>query len=127
LPDWTRRRKWWLSIVLITLAGVVTGLLVGRRAAGVAPGPNGSVRPTIVVASRATPVPAAPSVVSGTATASPTPQEYIVEPGDTLQAIAQRVYGNADLWPRIYAANRDLIGPNPDALQAGTRLRIPAE
>jgi nucleoid-associated protein YgaU len=44
-----------------------------------------------------------------------------------LQTIAQQVYGNADLWPQIYAANRDAVGPDPDALQAGTRLRIPAQ
>jgi nucleoid-associated protein YgaU len=116
-----------LVLVLVTLAGAATGLLVGRGSPGLAPILAGSVRPTIVVASRATPVPGDPSVVAGPARPSPTPQEYVVEPGDTLQTIAQQVYGNADLWPEIYAANRDAVGPDPDALQAGTRLRIPAQ
>jgi nucleoid-associated protein YgaU len=57
---------------------------------------------------------------------SPTPPtSYTVQPGDTLQAIAEKVYGNRDAWPRIYNANRDLIGDDPDALSAGTHLRIP--
>src|SRR5919199_1699279 len=127
LPAWTRRRVRWVAIVLVTLAGVLAGLLVGRGALGLAPGGSGSARPTIVVAIRPTSVPAAPSPLAGPAPASPAspaPEEYVVEPGDSLQAIAQRVYGDANLWPRIYAANRDVIGPNPDALQAGTRLRI---
>jgi nucleoid-associated protein YgaU len=42
-----------------------------------------------------------------------------------MRSIAQQVYGDPALWPRIYDANRDVIGPNPDSLQAGTRLRIP--
>lgn len=115
-------------LVLVTVAGLLVGLLAGRGAAGLAPGSSGSLRPTIVVESRSSPVAVtvAPSAVSGPAASPPAEQEYTVEPGDTLQTIAQRVYGDPDLWQRIYAANRDLIGPNPDALQAGTRLRIPA-
>jgi nucleoid-associated protein YgaU len=57
--------------------------------------------------------------------ASPVVEEYVVEAGDTMRGVAQKVYGDADLWPRIYAANRDVVGPDPDALQVGMRLRIP--
>ena len=55
-----------------------------------------------------------------------TPADYVVEAGDTLRSIALERYGDSEQWTRIYQANRALIGPNPDALQTGMRLRIPA-
>jgi nucleoid-associated protein YgaU len=59
------------------------------------------------------------------ATPSPTEIIYTVQPGDTLQTIAGQVYGDPDAWSRIYEANRDRIGPDPDALRAGMRLELP--
>lgn len=50
--------------------------------------------------------------------------EYTVVGGDTLFGIAEREYGDGNAWPRLHAANRDIV-PNPDALTIGTRLRIP--
>jgi LysM repeat protein len=49
---------------------------------------------------------------------------YTVAAGDTLSGIAAglRVRGG---WPALYAANRHVIGTNPDALQPGTVLRLP--
>jgi nucleoid-associated protein YgaU len=44
--------------------------------------------------------------------------------GDTLSAIAQQVYGDASLWPRIFEANRDQIF-DPDLIFPGQTLRIP--
>ncbi|WP_425600034.1 hypothetical protein [Ornithinimicrobium sufpigmenti] len=32
----------------------------------------------------------------------------------------------AEEWPRWYAANRELIGPDPDLILPGQELRIPA-
>ena len=49
---------------------------------------------------------------------------YVVRPGDSLSAIALRVYGNAAMWPAIYAANADQIG-NPNLIYAGQALRLP--
>jgi nucleoid-associated protein YgaU len=49
-----------------------------------------------------------------------------VQPGDTLRSIALDQYGDAEMWQTIYQANRATIGPNPDALVAGTTLQIPA-
>jgi resuscitation-promoting factor RpfA len=93
-------------------------------------------RPTIVIATAAPALSAssspAPSVVVPTAVAaSPGEQpsaytEYVVQPGDTLRSIAEREYGDATQWPRIYDANRDVIGADPDTLVAGTTLRLPA-
>ena len=45
--------------------------------------------------------------------------------GDTLAVIAQKVYGDSSLWRRIYDANRNTIGDNPDNVRIGTTLRIP--
>lgn len=53
------------------------------------------------------------------------PQEYVVEKGDTLSAISKKVYGNANRWQAIFEANRDQLD-NPDRIQPGQRLTIPA-
>lgn len=46
-----------------------------------------------------------------------------MQAGDTLQSIAQNVYGDANLWYRIAAAN-GLSGSG--ALAAGTSLILPS-
>jgi LysM repeat protein len=48
---------------------------------------------------------------------------YTVKEGDTLQSIAQAMYGDASLWYRIADAN-GLSSPSA-SLQAGTRLSMP--
>jgi nucleoid-associated protein YgaU len=50
---------------------------------------------------------------------------YTVVAGDSLVTLAERVYDDAALWPRIYQANKDVIGDNPDALWRGLELKIP--
>lgn len=61
-------------------------------------------------------------------TAQPTPQQaggtYTVQPGDTLSAIAGRVYGDPSQFPRIFDANRDKLS-SPDRIMPGQQLRIP--
>lgn len=52
------------------------------------------------------------------------PVFYVVRPADTLSRISGRVYGDANAWPRIYEANRDLLR-TPDALAPGMSLVIP--
>ncbi len=47
-----------------------------------------------------------------------------VGPGDTLFGIAANVYGDGNLWRRLFVANRDRIS-NPDVIQVGQVLRIP--
>jgi len=139
LPSRTR----WVAGAVVLVVAAVTGMALGAglgsrqggplSAQGVAGG-----RPTIVVASAGPSPSASPGVV---AAASPsavgTPGSssaavagsttYVVQPGDTLRSIAQDQYGDATLWPRIYDANRDVIGSDPDALNAGTKLQIPPQ
>ena len=49
---------------------------------------------------------------------------YTVKSGDTLSKIAQREYGNAAEWPRIFEANKDSI-KNPDLIYPGQTFIIP--
>lgn len=49
---------------------------------------------------------------------------YVVVSGDSLSKIAQRQYGNAAEWTRIFEANRDLI-KDPDKIFPGQKLEIP--
>lgn len=50
---------------------------------------------------------------------------YTVRPGDTLSTIARTYYGQATRWRYLYNVNRETIGANPNALQAGDVLEIP--
>ncbi len=49
---------------------------------------------------------------------------YVVQPGDTLAGIAQKVYGDRNAWPRIAEANRSTL-PDPSRMKVGTTLTIP--
>src|SRR5580693_3950382 len=49
---------------------------------------------------------------------------YVVQPGDTLSGIAAR-FGVHGGWPALYAANRPLIGADPDVVRPGTVLALP--
>ncbi|MBV9134602.1 MAG: LysM peptidoglycan-binding domain-containing protein [Chloroflexi bacterium] len=136
-PQPPRGNRTWVWVVLGLLAVAAIGVLLGSRLGGLT-GPlssqaGGNGRPTIVVATTAAapsvavtaPSPSAvpSSVVAGATAVAAT--QYVVQPGDTLRSIAEAQYGDAGQWPRIYDANRDAIGSNPDALVAGTTLQIP--
>jgi len=49
---------------------------------------------------------------------------YVVVSGDSLSRIAKREYGDAQKWPQIYEANRDII-KDPDLIFPGQILRLP--
>ncbi|MEX2723247.1 MAG: peptidoglycan-binding protein LysM [Candidatus Freyarchaeota archaeon] len=49
---------------------------------------------------------------------------YTVEKGDSLSKIAKSLLGNANLWPKIFEANKEVI-KNPDLIYPGQQLRIP--
>ena len=55
----------------------------------------------------------------------PHPQWIIVKAGDTLSGLAERYYQDGGAWGTIHDANADQV-PNPDLLQPGWRLLIPA-
>ena len=98
-----------------TLSGIAAALGIpggwpalyaaNRRAVGPDPG---LIRPGTVLA---LPGPAAPA-------------RYTVTAGDTLSGIAAAL-ATPGGWPALYAANARAIGPDPDAIRAGTVLAIP--
>ncbi len=47
-----------------------------------------------------------------------------VQGEDNLHLIAAYYYGDARQWPRVYAANRALIGRNPSVIHKGQILKI---
>jgi nucleoid-associated protein YgaU len=114
-------------LLAAAVLGGGVGTALGLRNASLAPAQVSDVagRPTIVISTRATP--AAPAASPPSASRSPVPdQEYVVQSGDTLRSIAQQLYGDAELWPRLYEQNRAVVGPDPNTLQPGMRLKIPA-
>ena len=62
---------------------------------------------------------AAPAAPAATA------RTYTVVSGDSLWKIAKKQYGDGNRWPKIYEANREVIGGNPDKIHPGQHLRIP--
>jgi nucleoid-associated protein YgaU len=49
---------------------------------------------------------------------------YTVQEGDSLWAIAKKVYGKGHLWERVYEANREVLA-RPEDVRPGMELRIP--
>jgi nucleoid-associated protein YgaU len=58
------------------------------------------------------------------AAAIPAEQKYTVAAGDSLSKIAKRFYGDANLYPRIFEANRDQL-KDPNMIRPGQVLVIP--
>lgn len=85
-----------------------------------------------VVASSSTsssaPAGASGSVAHGSAGSNGgwTSRTYTVESGDTLSGIAQKMYGDANKYPRIFEANQPML-KDPDRIYPGQVLRIPPE
>jgi LysM repeat protein len=50
---------------------------------------------------------------------------YTVQQGDTLFSIAQQAYGDASEWQKIYTANAQVIGGDPNLIRVGEVLHIP--
>jgi nucleoid-associated protein YgaU len=121
----------------ITVAAVALGL--SSACGGGAAAPTVTAVPTSSPAAVPAPSPArpplaspAPSPSSVAAVATPTTavaqvagESYEVESGDTLATIAQQFYGDPTQWRRIYDANKDTIGADPDKLKIGMKLTIP--
>jgi len=54
-------------------------------------------------------------------------RKYAVQAGDTLGSIAVARLGDAARWKEIYEANKDVIGDNPDLIEVGMKLTLPAK
>lgn len=106
--------------------GVVaaTGILVGPTTATAAPpSPGASTAPAATSLDW-------PGLSTPTSARPAAEAPIVVRTGDSLWAISAHLLGPrgsashiARLWPRVYAANRAVIGPDPDLIRPGQRLR----
>jgi nucleoid-associated protein YgaU len=65
--------------------------------------------------------------LGGLGSEAPLPTEavlYVVEPGDSLFAIANLFFGDGAFYPVLFDSNRDLIA-DADLIFAGQVLRVP--
>lgn len=94
--------------------GIVNELKIGDRKPQVAPDAVSSA------AGARVDVPAGAADTAGGAGG----RTYEVKKGDTLSHIAQRFYGKASEYRKIFEANRDQLD-DPDEIKVGQKLRIP--
>jgi nucleoid-associated protein YgaU len=54
-------------------------------------------------------------------------RKHTVKSGETLSHLALKYYGSAakDEWMKIYQANKEIIGDNPNMIKVGQELVIP--
>ena len=64
------------------------------------------------------------SGLSGGETQGPAPKVHEVQSGDTLSSIAKQHYGDANVYQRIFEANRPMLS-DPDEIYPGQMLIIP--
>ena len=90
---------------------------------GLSPAPTAPVR---------TAAPAAPSAPAAPTAAADDERTLVVRPGDSLWSLTARELGPhatparvAATWPRLYAANRRVIGPDANLIHPGQRLVRP--
>jgi LysM repeat protein len=116
----------WTKSACVMLAWCILSIIV------IAAGATGSVRQAqanIRIASSssteiilASTLSVAPASVTGRRPVA----RYVVQPGDTLSGIAAR-FAVRGGWSALYAANRPLIGPDPEVIRLGTVLVLPGE
>ena len=120
------------TLVQVALGATVAASVLGGPAAGLAderPAASydwpGTTAVPVVGPPLAPPLPArTPQALAVTA--------VVVQPGDSLWSIAARDLGArasaaqvAQAWPRWWAANRAVLGEDPDLIHPGTRLAAP--
>ncbi len=108
LDDQSLRRMTWDTLSNLNHA-------TGRETA---PGQPGSLLHTIV--RRSLDEPAVPQRVTARAEA----KVYVVQKGDSLVAIAERVYGDVNMTGPLFAANQAILA-RPDDLREGQTLVLP--
>ena len=89
-------------------------------------GDMGIINKIEVVAKQTAPQPPAAGAAPGAAApASPAQaRSHTVQKGETLSHIAQKYYGKASEYKKIFEANRDQI-KDPDKIREGMKLQIP--
>jgi LysM repeat protein len=110
------------ACVMLACIPLIIVMMVGAK--GSVPQAQANIR----IASSTTEVTLAStlSVAAASVTGRRPAARYVVQPGDTLSGIAAR-FAVRGGWPALYAANRPLIGPDPDVVHPGTVLVLPGQ
>lgn len=53
-------------------------------------------------------------------------KQYVVQSGDSLSKIATTLYGDQNMWQKIYDFNKSVIGDSPAKLKVGMTLNLPS-
>jgi LysM repeat protein len=114
----------WTKSACVVLAWIILSIML------VTVGINESVHPaqanTRTATSTEVTLASALSVAAAPVTTTSPPARYVVQPGDTLSGIAAR-FSVRGGWPVLYAANRQVIGPNPNVIHPATVLVLPGQ
>ncbi len=111
------QRGRWLATGAAAAALLAAGLSTTAQAKAAAAPPA----PTVASITQGAP-PILAAVLKPSTTHQAT-KVYVVKRGDSLSAIAAKVFHKAAVWPRFYAANHKVIGRYPDIIVPGQRLR----
>ena len=114
----------WLTSACVVLACTLLAVLVMAGRNGPARPAQVNTRTAISTTHEVILTRALTPAVPQNAAARPAAARYVIQPGDTLSAIAVR-FAVRGGWPALYAANRDRIGPDPGTIRPGTILTLP--
>jgi LysM repeat protein len=112
----------WSILLIIAVAAGTTGLARPAQA-------NiriASSNTEVTLTSKLSAVVALGTTAAAMETAARPVARYVVQHGDTLSGIAAR-FSVRGGWAALYAANRSLIGPDPDVIHPGTVLVLPGQ
>jgi len=119
----------WTKSACVVLAWSILAILVAASMKGsVRPAQANTAQANIRIASSSSTTHVTlTSTLSASAVLTPAPSpaaRYVVQPGDTLAGIAGALAVRGG-WPALYAANRPLIGADPDLIHPGIVLAVP--
>jgi LysM repeat protein len=112
----------WTKSACVVLAWSI--LVIGLVAAGMKVSAPAQANTRIASSTAQVTLDSTLTVAAARRTAARPATRYVVQPGDTLSGIAAR-FAVRGGWPALYAANRPLIGLDPDLIRPGTVLVLP--
>lgn len=87
-------------------------------------GPAAALQKAILIAGNMMGVGEVKMAGASAATVEDGTQYYVIKSGDTLSAVANQFYGDANKYPQIFEANREVI-KDANLIFPGQKIRIP--
>lgn len=115
-PCWWYVKDYTFKANRLTPSGRVTQATMSFDLEEYVEGPGNVMKP---------PPPAPPKKPAPTPVKKPVYRWHTVVKNDWLSKLAIRYLGNMSRWPEIYALNRAVVGPNPNLIYPGQKLKIP--